>query len=160
MLQEPCRRVDVAAFLSVINVVYFAFGCVSYTVSGDASCSSLRRNAEMSEVQMNYICLVAQFRSLNAEQFTKQSSAQQCGDDSIDLRALLHTSEDGSNVLEGQTAAGQKGKEAIAFKRVPCDAKAGRFQIIRLAWLPCIDVLIRRECWVCWSARASIWTCR
>lgn len=103
-----------------------AFDRVLTLVAGDVSSNDASRcTAEVSELQIMYSCLAAQLSGVTSECGPWSLLARKCGDDSINLRASLDMSEDGSKRLEGQIAVLQEEKEPAALERDACNAKAG-----------------------------------
>lgn len=104
---------------------------MSAPVLGDVSSKDvIRRTAEVSELQMTYDILVAQWSTFNSECGTLPLLSRERSDNSIIPRASRHTFEDEFKPLERQIAVVQVEKEAVAVEQNASNAKLGSLRTL------------------------------
>lgn len=101
-----------------LNKVDSGLGRLPAPVVGEVLCSdALRLTAEVSELQIRYNLLAAQLVSFTLECATRHSLTIERGNDIMNIRPSVETSNDGYKLPESQVAVIENEKEAIAFER-------------------------------------------
>lgn len=130
-VQKVCRRVNVAVLFSRMDVVDLALKSISAIVAGAPSCNDeLQCFTKMSESQIEGKCLGVQRSNVTLGSGTWCLPAREWGDEAINLRASLDTSNEGFKLSKIQDAAVQKEKEAAGFERNARNARVGRLQVL------------------------------